>query len=198
MRHPGVLAPHFCRILAQRACLSRPLLAWATVVSNTETGLHVLPLVPQSTAKRRVCRNFMKLISILVGHYFVVWLNSKSRKTGVNPIFIRNRFKRSIKVSYICSCCGHKSQSGSGGTCSYSPSRSHIYIRESEDGYICHACGHKSNSASGGSCSYSGSSKHMFIAIHGGSYSCKYCGHKSSSASGGSCSKSPSKKHEFI
>lgn len=65
-------------------------------------------------------------------------------------------------MGYICSCCGHKSNSANSGSCSYSPSRSHIYINESSNGYVCTFCGHKSSSASGGSCSYSPFKKHIY------------------------------------
>lgn len=101
-------------------------------------------------------------------------------------------------MTYICSICGHTSTSASGGSCSHSPSRSHIYIQEDRAGYICKFCGHTASSASGGSCSPSPFGAHQYIARHGGPYRCMHCGHTSTSASSGSCSKSPHKHHEYI
>lgn len=67
-------------------------------------------------------------------------------------------------ASYICCYCGKKTTSPSGGSCSYSPHKSHEFI--SADGrkdFTCSYCGKKTANPSGGSCSRSPHKTHKFI-----------------------------------
>ncbi|MBT0879779.1 MULTISPECIES: hypothetical protein [unclassified Campylobacter] len=66
-------------------------------------------------------------------------------------------------MGYICSYCGYKSSSGSGGSCNHSPSKTHIYINESSSGYICCFCGLVSSQAAGNHCNKSPHKNHEYI-----------------------------------
>jgi hypothetical protein len=103
------------------------------------------------------------------------------------------------KLQFICSCCGNKSFSATGGSCRYSSSKTHIYIQENgTNKYICKYCGNKSFSALGGTCKYSPSSYHEFMNERVGDYICKFCGNKSFAAFGGNCHKSGHGHHEYL
>lgn len=65
---------------------------------------------------------------------------------------------------YICSYCGAKTNSPSGGSCSRSPHKNHEWIRaDDKKEYVCAYCGAKTNSPGGGSCSSSPSKNHKWI-----------------------------------
>ncbi|WP_267524029.1 hypothetical protein [Campylobacter sp. MG1] len=66
-------------------------------------------------------------------------------------------------MGYICSYCGYKNPSAYGGSCSYSPSKTHIYINESSSGYICCFCGLVSSQAAGNSCNKSPYKNHEYM-----------------------------------
>ena len=126
-----------------------------------------------------------------------VLLLANSQRWGCTINGLVNK-TRELRMSCICSLCGHTYSSASGSSCSNSPVKTHTYIPVSKNGYICKFCGHTSSSASGGSCSSSPHKRHEYIAKKAGNYICKFCGHTSSSASGSSCAKSPHKRHEHI
>jgi hypothetical protein len=66
-------------------------------------------------------------------------------------------------MGFICQHCGQKSATASGGGCSRSPSKNHVFIQEHAGGYVCQHCGQKSATATGGGCSRSPTKSHVFI-----------------------------------